>query len=191
MFLKPLRKNELPYTDPFILSEKYMYYLAYGSNLHPLRLILRVPNARLVGTARLKQYRLTFHKRSTDGSAKCNLDFSENSGHVTHVAVYEMPENEVHLLDTAEGLGNGYWKHKMSVKIDDKDLDVFVYLASSSHLVLDLEPYHWYKDFVLAGARKHQFPTEYIEQISIIASKHDPEDNRRNEMENLLVQLNG
>jgi len=168
-----------------------MHYLAYGSNLHPLRLVLRVPNARLVGTTRLEQYRLTFHKRSTDGSSKCNLDFTDSHTHVMHGAVYYIPENEVHLLDTAEGLGNGYYKQQLNVNVGDEILDVFVYLASRTHLVTDLEPYHWYKGFVIAGARKHQFPTEYLDQIVDVASKHDPKDSRRNEMENLLVQIEG
>lgn len=168
-----------------------MPYLAYGSNLHPLRLVLRVPSARLIGTTRLEQYRITFHKRSTDGSTKCNLIFTENPNHATHVAVYDIPDNEVHLLDAAEGLGNGYYKQKMNVNIENETLDVFVYLASKSHLVADLEPYHWYKGFVLAGARKQQFPTEYLDEIAGVASKHDPKDSRRIEMENLLVQLEG
>ena len=168
-----------------------MHYLAYGSNLHPLRLVLRVPNVRLVGTTRLEQCRLTFHKRSIDGSSKCNLDFTDNPTHATHCAVYDIPENEVHLLDAAEGLGSGYYKQQLSVNVGDETLNVFVYLANRTHLVTNLEPYHWYKGFVLAGARKHQFPTEYLEQIAEVASKHDPKDSRRNEMENLLVQIEG
>jgi len=168
-----------------------MNYLAYGSNLHPLRLALRVPSARLIGTTRLEQYRITFHKRSTDGSAKCNLDFTEDPSHAVYVAVYDIPDNEVHLLDAAEGLGKGYYKQHMSINIANETINVFAYLASKSHLGADLEPYHWYKGFVLAGARKHLFPTEYLNEIEAVSSKHDPKDNRRIEMEKLLVQLEG
>lgn len=166
-----------------------MHYLAYGSNLHPLRLALRVPNSRLVGTVRLDGYRLTFHKRSTDGSSKCNLDFTDKSEHVAHAAVFEVPEDEVSHLDTAEGLGAGYYKQQMTINVNGEPLLVFVYLASQSHLVADLEPYHWYKGFVLAGARKHQFPDAYLQQIAAVTSKSDPKESRRIEMENLLVQL--
>ena len=60
-----------------------------------------------------------------------------------------------------------------------------------THLVANLEPYHWYKNVVLAGARKHQFPTEYLEKIADVPSKSDPQDSRCNEMENMLVQLDG
>lgn len=166
-----------------------MHYLAYGSNLHPLRLALRVPNSRLVGIIQLDGCRLTFHKRSTDGSSKCNLDFTENPDHVAHAAVYEIPQDEVPLLDAAEGLGAGYFKEKMSITVNGEPFLVFVYLASQSHVVANLEPYHWYKGFVLAGARKHQFPATYLQQIVAVASKPDLKDSRRIEMENLLVQL--
>lgn len=50
-----------------------LHYFAYGSNLHPYRLIQRVPNARLVATTRLDGYGVSFSKRSHDGSSKCNL----------------------------------------------------------------------------------------------------------------------
>lgn len=166
-----------------------MYYIAYGSNLHPLRLILRVPSARLVGVVKLQGCRLTFHKRSNDGSSKCNLDFSNDPEHTTHVAVYDIPEADIPLLDRAEGLGQGYDKSQMTIEVDGSQLLAFVYLAGSTHLTANLEPYDWYKRLVLAGALKHKFPDTYIEQIAMVASKHDLDERRRIENENLLAQL--
>lgn len=167
-----------------------MYYLAYGSNLHPLRLALRAPKSNLVGTVQLEGYRLTFHKRSSDGSSKCNLDHTQNPDHTVHAAVYNIPQDEIGLLDVAEGLNKGYFKQQMNITINGDPYLVFVYLASRTHIVANLEPYHWYKGLVLAGARRLQFPTEYLQFIEAITSKHDDDDNRRFEMENLLVQLN-
>ena len=166
-----------------------MYYLAYGSNLHPLRLTRRVPNASFVGTTRLDGALLTFQKLSADGSSKCNLDFTGHPTHVAYCAVYDIPKNEVHLLDEAEGLGIGYYKQQLLVNVGEDSLNVFLYLASQTHLVAELEPYHWYKGFVIAGARKHHFPTEYIEQIASVTSKDDLTNSRRIQMENLLEQL--
>ncbi|WP_449427205.1 gamma-glutamylcyclotransferase family protein [Rhodanobacter umsongensis] len=171
------------------LMSTFMRYLAYGSNLHPLRLSLRVPNSRLVGTTKLDGCRLTFHKRSNDGSSKCNLDFTGDPNHLAHAAVYEIPRAEMHLLDRAEGVGSGYFKQQMMIELNDESLLVFVYLASQSHVAENLEPYDWYKGFVLAGAHKHQFPPEYLQQIAAIASKPDINESRRITMQNLLVQL--
>lgn len=166
-----------------------MHYLAYGSNLHPLRIVDRVPSARFVGTTQLDGYSLTFHKRSMDGSAKCNLLYTSNSDGIAYGAVYFIPENEVHYLDAAEGLGKGYYKHQLLVVVDGESFSTFTYLASRSHLVFDLEPYHWYKGFVLAGARKLNFPPHYIERISRVPSRQDSNIDRRTTNENLLVKL--
>ena len=166
-----------------------MYYLAYGSNLHPLRLTLRVPNARLVGTARLDGYWLTFRKRSKDGSSKCNLEFTDDPTHVAYGAVYDVSAEEAILLDEVEGLGNGYYKAHVEVRVSDEPCAAFVYLASQSHISGENRPYHWYKGFVLAGVRKHDFPANYARQISREPSKPDSNESRRVQMENLLAQL--
>ncbi len=168
-----------------------MYYLAYGSNLHPIRLGLRAPSARFVGVTRLVGCRLMFRKRGMDRSAKCNLDFSGNASHTAYGAVYDLHANEICLLDRAEGLGNGYDKERMQVWLGSSAVDAFVYLASASHLTADLDPYDWYKRLVLAGARKHRFPERYIEQIALAPSKPDADETRRLEMESLLIALEG
>jgi gamma-glutamylcyclotransferase len=50
-----------------------LYYLAYGSNLHPLRLMQRVSSAKVEDVIELPGRQGNFHKRSPDGSGKCNL----------------------------------------------------------------------------------------------------------------------
>ncbi len=40
-----------------------IHYFAYGSNLHPVRLIERVPSASLVGVIGISKHRLAFHKK--------------------------------------------------------------------------------------------------------------------------------
>jgi hypothetical protein len=50
-----------------------LYYFSYGSNLHPVRLTERIFSATLIGTVKLKKYRLEFHKKRKDKSGKCNL----------------------------------------------------------------------------------------------------------------------
>lgn len=163
-----------------------MHYLAYGSNLHPLRLALRVPGSRLVGTTRLDGYRLTFQKRSTDGSSKCTLEGSSDDA--VYGAVYDIPADQARLLDEAEGLGNGYYKAHLPVNLGNEQCSAFLYLANQSHISND-RPYHWYKSLVLAGARRHRFPADYIVRIAGVPSKVDSEDSRRVEMKHLLTRL--
>lgn len=147
-------------------------YAAYGSNLHPLRLRLRVPSARLLGAGHLAANGLHFHKRSADGSAKCGI---LEPGDGVHVAVYEMRARDKPVLDAIEGLGAGY---------DQLDVDVagfglcFSYAAMASHISDCLKPYDWYREMVLIGCRRHGFPQGYIAEIGRISVDRDPDAER-------------
>jgi hypothetical protein len=65
-----------------------IHYFAYGSNLHPVRLIERVPSANLVGVIGLSKHRLAFQKRSKDGSSKCNLFQTGSASDLVYGAIY-------------------------------------------------------------------------------------------------------
>ena len=53
------------------MSATFLYF-AYGSNMYAARLRYRVPSCRFRLSAQLLRHRLCFHKRSSDGSGKCN-----------------------------------------------------------------------------------------------------------------------
>lgn len=165
------------------------YYLAYGSNLHPLRLAQRVPSASLVATVPLPGYRLAFHKRGMDGSAKCDLELTDEPGSVAYGAVYSVAAAEIVRLDRLEDLGAGYFKELVTLRIDGSAVSAFVYFASHTHIDPGLLPFHWYHAFVLAGARRHGFPNEYLEHIASVPQQSDPDEARRREMGALLAQL--
>ena len=46
---------------------------AYGSNMPSARLRGRCPSARAIGIAELRGHELRWHKRSKDGSGKCDI----------------------------------------------------------------------------------------------------------------------
>ena len=166
-----------------------MYYLAYGSNLHPMRLTDRIPSAHLVGTSELRGYRMSFHKRSEDGSAKCTLQKTADSNDIAYAAVYSVSEEEVPILDAIEGVGDGYDRAHFDVTVEGASLGIFTYIASDTHLIFDLEPYDWYKRLVLAGARYHNFPPHYVEAIGDVSPRQDTDTERRIENENLLARI--
>ena len=84
-----------------------LYYLAYGSNLHPVRLQNRVPSANFMGLVAMPGYRLCFHKRHhDDNSGKCNMYWTSEDNDVVYGAIYEMHSSEKSLLDQCEGTGN-------------------------------------------------------------------------------------
>ena len=161
-----------------------LYYAAYGSNLHPLRLAARVPSAEPVGTCHVEGWSLRFNKLSNvDGSAKCSI---ERVGEGTWHAIYRMDADEKSLLDACEGLGNGY---------DELALDLpefgrcFTYIASPSHVRHDLEPFEWYKAMVLRGAEFNRFPDPYVAAIRAVSATPDPDERRNREQWDVVARL--
>ena len=150
-----------------------MRYAAYGSNLHPIRLSERISSAKLIGTSFLPDWSLCFHKRSLDKSGKCNI-VSGSSG--IHIAVYDISIADKTTLDRIEGLDCGYVE--ISLAVPDFG-ECKSYAAEDSYIDNALDPYDWYKELVLIGARAHNFPVEYIDKIDAVIARQDL-DSRRN-----------
>ena len=166
-----------------------VHYLAYGSNLHPLRLAARVPSARVVGVVPMPGRKLAFHKRSVDGSGKCLIYATHDPAHVMYGVLYEIRSKEKAGLDALEGAGKGYFEQLVQFSLNGTAYTPYVYMASATHIDASLSPYHWYKRLVLAGARYHRFPLAYIAILEAVRSIPDPDVTRRREHEQLLVQL--
>ena len=155
-----------------------MLYVAYGSNLHPLRLAQRLPKSRFAGTAAIAGLRLRFHKRSKDQSGKCNIVAGDGS---IHVAVYEMDGQEKAELHQIEGVGNGYSVAEIEVPGFG---ECFTYIATASFIDDRLRPYSWYKELVLAGCDALGLPIDYIARIREVTTIDDPDSARHaNNME--------
>jgi len=165
-----------------------IHYLAYGSNLHPLRLLERAPSSRVIGVVPLPGRRVSFDKRSNDGSGKCNLPESSHAG-VCYGVIYELALTDKKSLDRVEGLGHGYDEALLSVSLNNRTYRPSAYIAVSSHVDTTLRPYHWYKEFVLAGARHHNLPDDYIHSIESQPSVADPDAGRNADNFALLARM--
>lgn len=158
-------------------------YAAYGSNLHPGRLMRRVPSARWLGSASVPDLELRFHKRGKDGSGKCNVVAGDG---MVHVAVYEFEIVEKPLLDDIEGLGRGYESAAFTVSGFGT---CFTYAAASTHIDESLEPFEWYKRLVLLGCEFNGFPAAYVERIRATGHALDPEAARHDENMRLADEI--
>lgn len=159
-------------------------YLAYGSNLYPPRLAARLGQIRILGTVALPGWSLRFHKLGGDGSGKCDLVAAPDD--TAFGAIYEISLADRALLDRIEGVGHGY--HGDSIDVAEHG-EVYVYRAEQSHIDTSLEPFDWYHEFVLAGARHHALPPDYISAIQRIVPVRDCDDRRRAENQAILAQL--
>ncbi|GJL65397.1 MAG: gamma-glutamylcyclotransferase [Nitrospirales bacterium] len=149
-----------------------MYYFAYGSNMSMRRLQHRLPSVSVVCVARLPEHKLMFHKKSQDGSAKCDAMHSGHSDDVVFGVVYEIHELEKEKLDTIEERGHGYEvKTVKAYTYQEKPIEAMTYYAIQIDAML--HPYHWYKEHVLRGAREHHLPTAYIQSLEFVMSIPD------------------
>ncbi len=164
------------------------YYLAYGSNLHPLRLLERISSCEFIETQSLNGYRLHFHKHSlTDGSGKGNMILTNNPNDTTFVAIYRMNNAHKPLLDEFEG--EGYETTSQNLVVEGVERKVFWYRAIEDYIDDTLKPYCWYRQLILLGAQFHQFPKAYIEAIKAVNSTPDPVRERLAKHEQLIARI--
>jgi hypothetical protein len=166
-----------------------MYCLAYGSNLHPFRLMQRVPSAKAIGVVEMPDKQLAFHKRSSDGSGKCMFSDATDTNGGMYGVLYELDSMEKERLDRLEGLGNGYNEQLVAIPLNGQIYKAYAYVVACTHIDASLAPYHWYREMVLLGARYHRVPADYITMIEKVASIADPDLERAAENEAILVKM--
>ncbi len=152
-----------------------LLYLAYGSNLHPVRLTERVASARLLGSVELPGLRLAFHVRGGDDSGKGNLVACRGAP-PAYGAVYEIAEEEKPVLDRYEGAS--YRDTALEVTLDGRRRTCFTYLGHDAHIDESLRPYDWYKHIILLGAQYLGAPAVYLDAITRVECMPDPDVTR-------------
>lgn len=142
------------------------------------RLRARVPSAVALGCHSLNEHDLRFHKFGKDGSGKCDAYFTANADDVIYGALFEIDPNEKPTLDKAESLGHGYDEKEVVVTAQNGTLiQAVTYVA----IIVDqsLQPFSWYMNHVLIGAREASLPAEYIERkINSVAVIEDKDKER-------------
>lgn len=150
---------------------------AYGSNMLTARLRERVASARPLGTACLSGFSLRWHKVSVDGSGKCDLVEDATPGACAWGVVFAIESAQMGALNKAEGLGNGYASREVSVMLGGVTLVAQAYVATQSDAAY--LPYDWYKALVVAGAREHELPPDYVTLLEAQPCKFDTNERRR------------
>jgi hypothetical protein len=159
-------------------------YFAYGANLHPLRLRTVVPSCEFVATAVLGDHGLRFHKRSRDGSAKC--DAFPEPGAAVHGAVYRLDAAERPALDRSE---EGYDGVDVTLRLAAGTCTAFTYRAQPDFVDPGLRPYDWYRDVVCLGARHRRLPQAWVAMLEAIPAAPDPNAERAARGAALLARL--
>lgn len=87
-------------------------YIAYGSNLNVRQMKTRCPNAKILGTAKLKGWELLF-KGSKSGSY-LTIEKKENA--IVPVVIWEVDKTDEKALDRYEGYPTFYYKKDIKVQ---------------------------------------------------------------------------
>jgi len=165
------------------LTSVTLQYFAYGSNLLFERLRERVPSTKIVGMGFINRFVLQFYKRSIDGSGKCTIIPTSNEQDRVYGMITVMDEADKPRLDRAEGLGHGYYQHRIEVKTPHGTESAFTYVAE--HVDETLQPYTWYRDLVVAGAVQNNFPEGYVARLERIEA--DVDSNQGRELKNRQI----
>lgn len=156
-----------------------MNYFAYGSNMSARRLAARCPTARKTGTGMLREHQLRFHKIGfRDGSGKCDIFETGVPEHKVYGILYQIEPKDKKTLDITEGLNKGYKQKEVDIKLNDNSIiRCFTYYATK--IDDTLQPFDWYLEHVLRGAKENQLPKEYMDFLDTIESIKDRDKERR------------
>ena len=141
---------------------KKRYYIAYGSNLNIEQMRRRCPQARIIGTAEIKDYELLF-KGSLTGSY---LTIEKSMGSRVPVAVWETTEADETALDRYEGFPTFYYKAEMELDIKGirtgriRHRNCYVYIMHEERKIG--VPSYYYVDTCLEGYRAFGFDESYL-----------------------------
>lgn len=149
---------------------------AYGSNLCVARMLARAPRARVLATGRIGGHALRWHKKGRDGSGKCDAIETGDETDEVWGAVYEMPAADKRALDGFEGLGEHYFEKSVLVHArDGRGIGARMYVASPRWIDEGAKPWRWYLGHVLAGAREHGLPPDYVSMLERVPCDEDPD----------------
>ena len=143
------------------------FYIAYGSNLNVRQMRMRCPDAVIIGTAFIPDYRLLF-KGSKSGNY---LTIEPHSGSQVPVAVWSVSERDELALDRYEGYPHFYYKTELELSLAEtgKKLTAFVYIMHEERK-LGI-PTSAYIRTCVDGYRQFGFDLKYLRKAMDISER--------------------
>lgn len=136
-------------------------YLAYGSNLNLSDMAERCPHAKVVGTARLENWRLAFR----GGGTGFYLTVEPEEGAYVPVAVWSVGEEDLASLDYYEGYPRLYTREAWHIAYQSRDGqarqgEALIYIMRPEYL--EGVPTEAYMETCLAGYRSFGFDSAIL-----------------------------
>jgi gamma-glutamylcyclotransferase len=149
---------------------------AYGSNMCSGRLAAYEVTPFRARGALLKRHKLSFRKRSQDGSGKADVVPSRSGGARVWGVLYEVDPQGLARLDGGE---QGYQRRRVKVHLrNGRRTKVWIYVSARNQRDESLHSYTWYKRFLVEGAKEHRLPRSYVASLEGIVAIQDPNRER-------------
>jgi cation transport regulator ChaC len=134
-------------------------YFAYGSNMFLAKLRKSAQSAKYFTNGKVSGYKFFINKYShNDKSGKANIVFTNNIDDKVFGVIFDIDQSEKEKLDIDEG---GYAPVSLEIETSDREtLTAFLYIAKKN--VEELNPYDWYKEFIIRGAKLYRLPEKYV-----------------------------
>jgi gamma-glutamylcyclotransferase len=127
-------------------------YFAYGSNMDLLRLGERAVHPRERRAAALRDYRLSFNKRSTANTGEGKANIMAQTDETVEGILSEVTEEEMGRLDRAEGVPAHYLRASVLVKLENgTEVEAVTHIANPAMVMDGLKPTKEYFSYLLAG----------------------------------------
>lgn len=143
--------------------DQTVYYFAYGSNMSEDQMSHRIPAAKKICSANIKDYQLVFDVPATyrEGSV-ANIRSKPNS--ILWGVIWQIPAKYMSELDRIEDLTTYDRKLvEITVKIEES---IQCYIYKGKNPVEGLLPEKDYLEIILQGAKQANLPEDYIKKLS-------------------------
>jgi hypothetical protein len=140
-------------------NDSYFFYFGYASNLQVSTVEQRIGNKIENYTeGRLIDYGFRFNRKNSDGSARANIIASDSED--VFGVVYQIDEKHRNKLLQSEP---GYRLITVPIETEQGNVSAFTFISDSDDE--DIHPGKEYLNAILAGAKEHSLPAEYIDFI--------------------------
>jgi hypothetical protein len=135
------------------------YYIAYGSNLSVEQMNVRCPDAKIIGTAELKDWKLVF---------KLHATIEPEEGCTTPILVWEISDEDEARLDRYEGFPKYYIKKELPITVNSIDggnktkINAMVYIMTDCRGIQPPSPYYY--NVIREGYVRFGFDTAILEK---------------------------
>lgn len=142
------------------MSMSTKIYAAYCSNMNIEQMSKRCPKAILLGTGKLKNYRLTFR-----GSGRGVANIEKQLGRSVPIVLWKLTKECEKSLDIYEGYPRLYVKKDVEVITEQGDkVNAMVYVMAREYESMPAQPTKYYLDIIWNGYLKNKIPIRILRE---------------------------